>query len=228
MSSRGSTNTSINNSPNVKRTLLKGLISKPVAEAKKTNQKRGNESKFDSQTLSFPSQSRIFIVKNAHIPIQGMFPTVYKTLQWCCIRSVASGTTANRPNDNSKSKWIDPRSSWHPWSPEDTNNFLENTETKQIYCMWTICWTISFRHKDITETSEEHWGKNYINANIFFFKSWWEKSGIEHDCQISAFDTNTRTHTQYTLFQSQTHSKQSTKSKCYTSMWLNISYCCHI
>lgn len=104
MSSRDSTNASINNSPNVKGTLLKGLISKPVAEAKKNKQERGNESKFDSQTLSFPPQSRIFIVKNAHIPIQGMFSlsfrTVYKTLQCCCIRSVASGTTENRPNDN--------------------------------------------------------------------------------------------------------------------------------
>lgn len=39
MSSRGSTNASINNSPNVKGTSLIGLISKPVAEAKKQQQK---------------------------------------------------------------------------------------------------------------------------------------------------------------------------------------------
>lgn len=42
--------------PNVKGTSLKSLISKPVAEAKKKKKKkkvRGNESKFDSQTLIF-------------------------------------------------------------------------------------------------------------------------------------------------------------------------------
>lgn len=99
--------------------------------------------------------------------------------------------------------------------------------------MWTICWTISFRHKDITETSEEHWGKNYINANIFFFKHGERKSGIEHDFQISAFDTNALTHTHTrTLSVSSTlcenTQSKSTKSKSYTSMWLNISYCCHI
>lgn len=43
-------------------------------------------------------------------------------------------------------------SSWHPWSPEDTNNFLLKIQKLSRY-MWTICWTISFRHKDITETS---------------------------------------------------------------------------
>lgn len=67
--------------PNVKGTLLKSLISKPVAEAKK--KVRGNESKFDSQTLIFFFP----LVKNARIPIQGMFGlsffrTVYKTLQY--------------------------------------------------------------------------------------------------------------------------------------------------
>lgn len=45
------------NNPNVKGTLLKGLISKPVAEGKGVNKKikikKGNESKFDSQTLRF-------------------------------------------------------------------------------------------------------------------------------------------------------------------------------
>lgn len=36
--------------------------------------------------------------------------------------------------------------------------------------MGYFCWTISiFRHKDSTETSEEHWGKNYIDANVYIY-----------------------------------------------------------
>lgn len=58
---------------------------------------------------------------------------------------------------------------------------------------------------------------------FFFFKHGERKSGIEHDFQISAFDTNALTHTHTrTLSVSSTlcenTQSKSTKSKSYTSM----------
>lgn len=153
---------------NVKGTLLKSLISKPVAAAKKKEEMKASlilkhyffpPSKQDNslwKTLVFRSKECLAC----------LFLTVYKTLQYW---SVASGTTENRPNDHHITKIVSSESIWgHHGTPGALKTpiiFLKIQKLSRY--MWTICWTISFRHKDITETSEEHWGKNYINANIF-------------------------------------------------------------
>lgn len=59
-----------------------------------------------------------------------------------------------------------------------------------------------FRHKDSTETSEKHWGKNYIDANVYIYISFFpqtEKSGIEYHfilylIWLVHFSTNTHTY----------------------------------
>ncbi len=148
---------------NVKGTLLKSLISKPVAAAKKKK-----EVWFSNIIFSAPQSRIIHCEKRSYSDPRNVWLVFFKL----CINTtilIASGTTENRPNDHHITKIVSSESIWdHHGTPGALKTpiiFLKIQKLSRY--MWTICWTISFRHKDITETSEEHWGKNYINANIF-------------------------------------------------------------